>query len=385
MLKTNLGARPLKTESFVAFCGGKMEYMNFALSETILPNIRRKNMSDKNIDWTKLGFAYMDTNCHIQYVCKNGEWDKGELVNEPYLKMHIAATCLHYGQAAFEGMKAFRCADGKIRVFRPRENAGRMYRTAQRTCMAPPPPEMFIDAIKRVIKANEEFVPPYGSGGSLYIRPLLIGTGAQVGVAPAAEYTFIMFVIPAGEYYKGGLKPVRAVIIDDYDRAAPLGMGDVKVAGNYAASIFAHEKAKHDGWPVELYLDSKTHTHVEEFATSNFLGIKYGEKYNTYVTPDSRSVLPSVTNMTLKEIAADIGMKVEVRPIPFEELAEFNEIAACGTAVVVTPVCEITRGDKVFKIGDKDKCGPVIQRLFETVQGIQYGRLPDTHGWCMEI
>lgn len=334
------------------------------------------------LDWKNLGFGYRDTNCHIRYTWKDGKWDDGEFVKDSYINMHIGASCLHYGQEAFEGLKAFRCKDGKVRLFRPMENAMRMYRTAQRTCMAPVPPEMFVDAVKKVVKANEEFVPPYGTGGSLYIRPLLIGTGIQIGVAPANEYTFIVLVMPVGAYYKGGLKPVRAIIYDEYDRAAPLGMGDVKVGGNYAASLYAHEKAKHAGYPVELYLDSKTHTYIEEFATSNFLGIK---KDGTYVTPNSTSVLPSVTNMTLKQIAADTGRNVEIRPIPFDELEDFAEIAACGTAVVVTPVCEITRGNKVIKICEPDSCGPVVQELYNIVQGIQYGELPDKHNWCVEI
>lgn len=335
-----------------------------------------------DIDWKNLGFKYMDTNCHIEYVWRDGKWSAGELVKEPFLKMHIAATCLHYGQEAFEGMKAFRCKDGVIRIFRPHENAGRMHRTALRTCMAPVPEDMFVDAVKRVVKANEEFVPPYGTGGSLYVRPLLIGTGPQIGVAPASEYTFLVLVMPAGEYYKGGLKPVRSIIIDEFDRAAPNGMGDVKVGGNYAASIFAHEKAKAAGYPVELYLDAKTHTLVEEFATSNFLGIKPD---GTYVTPNSHSVLPSVTNNTLMQLAKDHGHKVEVRPVRFEELETFSEVAACGTAVVVTPVYEITRGDRVIKISDPGKCGPITQKLFDGVQDIQYGRVPDTHGWCVAI
>ena len=336
----------------------------------------------QKIDWSSLGFNYKDTHCHIRYEWRNGAWGKGELVTEPYLKMHIAASCLHYGQEAFEGLKAFRCKDGKVRIFRPQANGERMVTSARRTCMAQVPVEMFVDAVKRAVKANEDYVPPYGTGGSMYIRPLLLGTGAQIGVAPTNEYTFLVMVMPVGPYYKGGLKPVRALILDDYDRAAPNGMGDVKVGGNYAASLCAHEAAKHAGYPVELYMDALTHTFVEEFATSNFIGIK---KDGTYVTPDSRSVLPSVTNKTLKQIAADLGMKVEVRPIPFEEIETFAEIAACGTAVVVTPVCEITRGSRVIKISDPDGCGPVLQKLYNTVQGIQYGELPDKHGWCVEI
>ncbi|HRR34156.1 MAG TPA: branched-chain amino acid aminotransferase [Kiritimatiellia bacterium] len=336
----------------------------------------------QNIDWAGLGFKYMDTHCHIRYVWRDGAWSEGELVKEPYLKMHIAASCLHYGQEAFEGLKAFRCKDGKIRIFRPHANGERMFNTARRTCMAQVPVEMFVDAVKRVVKANEDFVPPYGTGGSMYIRPLLVGTGPQIGVAPAGEYTFLVMVMPVGPYYKGGLKPVRALVVDEYDRAAPNGMGDVKVGGNYAASLYAHESAKRAGYPVELYLDAKTHTYIEEFATSNFIGIT---KDGRYVTPDSHSVLPSVTNNTLKQIAADLGMKVEVRPIPFDEVKTFVEVAACGTAVVVTPVCEITRGDTVITISDPDTCGPVLQKLYDTVQGIQYGLLPDAHGWCVEI
>jgi branched-chain amino acid aminotransferase len=336
----------------------------------------------QKIDWNTLGFKYMDTHCHLRHVWRNGAWDKGELVREPFMNMHIAATCLHYGQAAFEGLKVFGCKDGKVRAFRPEANAGRLARTASRICMAPVTSTMFLEGLKRVVQANIDFVPPYGTGGSLYVRPLLIGSGPQIGVAPAEEYTFIIMVMPVGAYYKGGLKPVKAAILDAYDRAAPLGVGDVKVAGNYAASLYAHEQAKHAGFPVELYLDAKTHTLVEEFATSNFIGIK---RDGTYVTPDSNSVLPSVTNSTLKQIAADLGMKVEVRPVPFEEIETFAEIAACGTAVVVTPVCEITRGAKVIRISDPDVCGPVLQKLYDTVQGIQYGELPDTHGWCVEM
>jgi branched-chain amino acid aminotransferase len=336
----------------------------------------------QNIDWSSLTFKYMDTRSHIRYVWRGGRWSEGELVGEPYLQMHIAAACLHYGQEAFEGLKAFRCQDGKVRVFRPEANGERLFNTARRTCMAQVPTALFTDAVRRVVKANEDYVPPFGTGGSMYIRPLLIGSGPQIGVAPTDEYTFLVMVMPVGPYYKGGLKPVRALVVDEYDRAAPNGMGDVKVGGNYAASLYAHEAAKHAGYPVELYLDAKTHTYVEEFATSNFIGIT---KDGVYVTPDSHSVLPSVTNKTLKQLAADLGMKVEVRPVPFDEVETFAEVAACGTAVVVTPVCEITRGDRVITLGDPDGCGPVLQKLYDTVQGIQYGLLPDTHGWCVEV
>lgn len=339
-------------------------------------------MPRNDIDWEKLGFGFSDVNCHIRSVWKNGAWGEFELVKDPLITMHIGASCLHYGQECFEGIKAFRQKDGKIAVFRPLENARRMERTAIRCVMPPMPPEKFLEAIDKVVAANEEFVPPYGTGGSLYIRPLLIGTGPQIGVAPASEYTFMIMVMPVGAYYKGGMKPVRAVILDDWDRAAPHGMGDVKVGGNYAASLFAHEKAKHDGWPVELYLDAKSHRYVEEFSTSNFMGIT---KDGKYVTPDSHSVLPSVTNLSLREVAADLGMTVERRPIPYSEIKDFAAVAALGTAVVITPVWEITRGDEVIKISDPAEVHPTLTKLYQTVQGIQYGELPDTHGWCHEV
>ena len=188
--------------------------------------------------------------------------------------------------------------------------------------------------------------------------------------------------MPVGAYYKGGLKPVRAVIFDQWDRAAPHGMGDVKVGGNYAAGIYAHEKAKHEGWPVELYLDAKTHKYIEEFATSNFAGIS---KSGAYVTPDSCSVLPSITNMSLKQVAEDLGIKVECRPIPYTEVKKFKAVAALGTAVVITPVWEITRGKQVIRISDPETVDPTLQKLYDTVQGIQYGDLPDKHGWCHEV
>ena len=339
-------------------------------------------MPKEGIDWANLGFGFSEVNCHIRYVWRDGKWSEGEFIKKPEITMHIGASCLHYGQECFEGMKAFRQKDGKIVVFRPEENAKRMARTAERCVMPAVPVDMFVEAVDKVVRANEEYVPPYGTGGSLYIRPLLIGTGPQIGVAPAKEFTFMVIVMPVGAYYKGGLKPVRAVILDDWDRAAPLGMGDVKVGGNYAASLYAHEKAKREGWPVELYLDAKTHQYVEEFSTSNFLGIT---KDGTYVTPDSRSVLPSITNLSLMQCAEDLGWKVERRPIPYTDIKDFAEVAACGTAVVVTPVWEITRGEDVIVISDKDAVGEHLQKLYETVQGIQYGVLEDVHGWCHEV
>jgi branched-chain amino acid aminotransferase len=335
-----------------------------------------------NIDWQSLGFQYMETNSHIRYVWRNGEWSEGELVSEPYLQMHIAATVLHYGQAVFEGLKAFTCKDGKIRLFRPAENARRMARSARRLCMAAPGEELFLEACQRVIEANREFVPPYGTGGSLYVRPLLIGTGPQIGVSPSNEYTFIVLVTPVGAYYKGGLTPVRAVVLENYDRAAPQGVGNAKVAGNYAASLEPHEVAKQRGFPVELYLDAREHRYVEEFGTSNFVAITTD---GTYVSAQSSSILASITNKGLQRIAADLGHRVEVRPVEFSEVASFAEIAACGTAVVITPVNEIVRGDQTVRVGPREGCGPVFEKIYNRYRAIQTGDIADPYGWTIEV
>lgn len=333
------------------------------------------------LDWSNLTFSYRPTTCHVEYHWKDGKWDEGELKKEPYLKLSIAAECLHYGQAAFEGLKAYRGEDGKVRVFRMEMNARRLMRSARRLCMAPVPEELFCQAVERVIRANEEWVPPCGTGATLYVRPLLLGTAPQIGVAPAAEYTFIVMVVPVGAYYKGGLQAVRACIVDDYDRAAPRGTGDVKVAGNYAASLLSHEMAKENGYAVDLYLDAATHTYIEEFGSSNFIGITHDGKY---VTPSSPSILPSITNLGLQEVAGDLGIPVEVRPVDFEkEIGTFAEVAACGTAVVITPIKEIVRlsTGEHFKIGDGTGCGPICQKLYDAYTAIQWGKAPDTHGW----
>jgi branched-chain amino acid aminotransferase len=334
------------------------------------------------IDWSSLGFSYMETNCHIRYVWRDGSWGAGELVREPYLRLHIAATALHYGQAAFEGLKAFACRDGRVRLFRPQANARRLATSARRICMAQVPEELFLEAIRRVVDANREFVPPYGTGGSLYIRPLLIGSGAQIGVSPAKEYTFIVLVTPVGAYYKGGLKPVRAIVLDDYDRAAPQGVGHTKVAGNYAASLEPHHLAHEQGFPVELYLDAREHRYVEEFGTSNFIAITTDGKY---VTAQSSSILPSVTNDGLQAVARSLGMAVEVRPVDFDEIPGFAEVAACGTAVVITPVNEIVRGERVIRVGPAEGVGPVFGKLYQRYTALQVGEAEDVFGWTVEV
>ena len=333
-----------------------------------------------NIDWKNLGFQYMPVNCNVRYSYKDGEWGKMRLYKENEINLSIAASCLHYGQAAFEGLKAFRCKDGKVKVFRPQANAKRMNLTNNYLLMPEIPEEIFLEAVENVVKENIDFVPPYGTGGALYIRPLTIGTSAQIGIAASKEYEFIMLATPVGPYYKGGIKPVKAWIADLYDRAAPLGTGHVKVAGNYAASLTPTQIAKKKDCQVALFLDAKTHSYVEEFGTSNFIAVT---EDNKYITPKSPSILESITNISLRELASDIGLKVEHRPIPVAELNDFVEVGACGTAVVITPIGEIISKEKNYCYGDN--MGPVLEKLYNLMTGIQYGEEEDTHNWMYEI
>ena len=329
-----------------------------------------------------MGFQYMATKCHVRYTWRDGAWDDGVLETEPYLKLHISATVLHYGQAAFEGLKAFRYQDGQVRVFRGSENAQRMNDSADRILMANVPRELFREAVNRAVRENIEYVPPYGTGGALYIRPLLFGSGPQIGVSPADEYTFIVLVVPVGDYYKGGLAPVTAVVDNRYDRAAPRGVGHVKVAGNYAASLLPGLEAKKQGHQINLYLDARTNSFVDEFGTANFIAITHD---GGYVTPDSECALPSITNRTLMALAELEGIPVVRRPIAFDEIADFAEVGACGTAVIITPVNRIVRGDHVTEVGPRDGCGPVLQKLYQRVRAIQVGDDPAPDGWTEKV
>ena len=291
----------------------------------------------KNIDWKNLSFGYMKTDYNVRCYFRNGEWGKLELSSDEYIPMHMAASCLHYGQEAFEGMKAFRGKDGKVRLFRWEENWKRLNNSADTIMLAQIPEKLFFDALEMVIKANAEYIPPYGTEGSLYIRPLLIGTGATIGVKPADEYLFIVFVMPVGPYFKEGFKPTDMQIAKDYDRAAPLGTGHVKVGGNYAASLRAGERAHKEGFSASIFADAKTKTFIDEAGPANFFGIKDGK----YVTPDSGSILPSITNMSLRTIAEELGLVVERRHVRLDEIDTFEEAGACGTAAVISPIHKI--------------------------------------------
>ena len=333
----------------------------------------------ENIDWSNLAFGYMKTDYNIRCTYSNGAWGELEVSDSEYLNLHMAATCLHYGQEAFEGLKAFKGKDGKIRVFRMDENAKRLQDSCEGTMMAELPIEKFKEAVVKAVKLNERFVPPYESGASLYIRPFLFGTGAQVGVKPALEYMFILFVSPVGPYFKGGFQTTPFVIMREFDRSAPLGMGKYKVGGNYAASLVAGAKAHELGYSNVFYLDAIEKKYIDECGAANFFGIKN----NTYVTPKSSSILPSITNKSLMILAEEMGMKVERRPVPVEELDTFEEAGACGTAAVISPIERIDDYDKkISYVFAKDgKPGPISEKLYNKLRGIQYGDEPDTYGW----
>lgn len=337
----------------------------------------------QNIDWTNLKFGYMPTDYNVRCYYRNGKWGEIEVSSSEIINIHMAATALHYGQEAFEGMKAFRCPDGKIRAFRIKDNAERLQSTCRGILMPELPTELFEAMVKKVVKLNERFVPPYESGASLYIRPLLIGTGAQVGVHPANEYLFVIFVSPVGPYFKGGFATNDYVIIREYDRAAPLGTGRYKVGGNYAASLAANKMAHDAGYASEFYLDAKEKKYIDECGAANFFGIKDGK----YITPKSSSILPSITNRSLQQLAKDLGMEVEVRPIPEEELSTFEEAGACGTAAVISPIRKIDdlENHKSYVISKDGKPGPWSEKLYTHLRAIQYGTEPDVHGWTTVI
>ena len=333
----------------------------------------------ESIDWGKLPFGYYKTDFNVRSVYKDGAWGELEISSSEYINVHIAATGLHYGQEAFEGMKAFRGKDGKVRVFRWEENAMRMRRSAEGIMMAEVQDELFFDAITSVVKLNEKYIPPYGMGASLYIRPLLFGSGAEVGVKPAKEYTFIVFCGPVGPYFKEGFKPVAIQLVSDYDRTAPQGTGNIKVGGNYAASLRPAARAKDEGFASVLFTDAKEHKFIDEAGPANFFGIKG----NTYITPQSKTILPSITNMSLEQIVKDLGMKVERRPVAVEELSTFDEVGACGTAAIITPIGKIfdRTQNKLYEYGKPGIPGPVSAKLYHTLRGIQEGEIEDKHGW----
>lgn len=335
-----------------------------------------------NIDWNNLGFSYIKTDLRYVATWKDGQWDGGKLVEDNKLTISEASTALHYGQQCFEGLKAYRTKDGKIQLFRPDQNAERLARSCRRLLMPQVSTEMFIDAVKQVVKANEHFIPPYGTGGSLYIRPFIIGVGDNIGVKAAPEYIFCIFCLPVGAYFKGGITPVNFTTTD-FDRAAPAGTGAAKVGGNYAASLEPHEVAAKKGFADCIYLDPATHTKIEEVGAANFFGITNDNKF---VTPSSPSILPSITKYSLMHIAKEyLGLDVEERDVLIDNLSEFKEAGACGTAAVITPIGGIAHNDKLHVFYSETEVGPITKKLYDTLCGIQYGDIEAPNGWTVEV
>jgi branched-chain amino acid aminotransferase len=343
-----------------------------------------KSIIDRvNLDWGKLPFDFIKTDCYVEYTFADGKWDDGKEVPDETFRLHISATCLHYGQQCFEGLKVFEAKDGHIRCFRPDENAKRMARTARKILMEPIPEDKFLEAIDRVTRTNKRWIPPYGSGASLYVRPLLIGVSGTVGVKPSKEYKLLVFVTPVGPYFKTGLQPIKLMVEEEVDRAAPHGVGDVKVGGNYAAGLRASFGAKSKGFDEVLYLDALHKKYIDESGATNFFGIT---KDGKYVTPGSHTILPSITNKSVREVARDMGITVEKRDVAVEELTNMAETGCCGTAAIITPVESITwKGEVIKYLEPGEVCGPVSKKLYDTLTGIQSGDVEDKYGWMRKI
>ena len=335
-------------------------------------------MEKKNIDWGNIGFGYVQTDYRYVSTYKNGQWDDGQLTTDANITMSECACVLQYAQTCFEGMKAYTTEDGKIVCFRPDLNAARMVESAQRLKMPAFPEEKFLDAIRQTVKANAAWVPPYGSGASLYLRPFMFGWDSIIGVKPANVYQFRVFATPVGPYFKGGVKPLT-VRISDYDRAAPRGTGHVKAGLNYAMSLYAIVDAHEKGYDENIYLDSATRSHIEETGGANIIFIKG----NTLVTPKSDTILPSITRRSIVHVAKEyLGMEVEEREVSLDEIDQFEECGLCGTAAVISPVGTI---DDHGRLVNYAGFGPKIQKLYDTLTGIQMGRIEAPEGWIMEI
>ena len=331
----------------------------------------------ENTDWSALGCDYRKTDYNVRYSFADGKWSDMVVTDDEYIQMHMSASCLHYGIELFEGLKAFRGVDGKVRLFRVEDNARRLRSSAARLCLPLPTVEMVVNACVEVVRRNEAYIPPYGTGASLYLRPVMFGTTIGLGVKPAREALLIVYCSPVGAYFKSGIKPIRVAIDREQDRAAPRGTGDVKVGGNYAASLLSGEKGHEMGYSNIMYLDAAEHKYIEECGAANFFGIKDGK----YITPKSPSVLPSITNMSLRQIARDMGLVVEERHIPVDEFESFEECVACGTAAFISPIGYIydMQTEKSYDYGDE--VGKNCMELYTRLQDIQYGRAEDKYDW----
>jgi len=340
-------------------------------------------MEKKNIDWSNLGFGYVKTDKRYVANYANGAWDKGALIEDDMIVMSECAGVLQYAQTIFEGLKAYTTEDGRIVTFRPDLNAERMIASAERLEMPAISKEQFLDAIDQVVAANEGYVPPFGSGASLYIRPYMFGINPVIGVKPADEYQFRVFTTPVGPYFKGGVKPLT-IKVSDFDRAAPNGTGHIKAGLNYAMSLHAIVTAHNEGYDENMYLDPKTRTKVEETGGANFLFVT---KDNKVVTPKSDSILPSITRRSLIQVAKEyLGLEAEEREITLEEVKDMAECGLCGTAAVISPVGKIVdHGTEICMPSGMTQMGPVTQKLYDTLTGIQMGRIPAPEGWIRVI
>ena len=338
-------------------------------------------MEKKNIDWGSLGFNYVDTDKRFVANYKNGAWDEGALIDDPMITMSECACVLQYAQTCFEGMKAYTTEDGRIVTFRPDLNAQRMEDSCRRLEMPVYPQDKFVDAVVQTVKANAAYVPPYGSGATLYIRPFMFGIDSIIGVKPANEYQFRVFTTPVGPYFKGGVKPIR---VSDVGRAAPHGTGDIKAGLNYAMSLHNIVDAHNKGYDENMYLDPASRKYVEETGGANFIFVT---KDGKVVTPKSNSILPSITRRSLMAVAKDyLGLEVEERPIAKEELKDFAECGLCGTAAVISPVGKIVDHDEEICLpSGMEDMGPVTKKLYDTLTGIQMGRIEAPEGWIKEI
>ena len=334
------------------------------------------------IDWNELGFNYMDLPYRYLAHWKDGAWDEGGLTDDNQLHISEASTILHYGQGAFEGMKAYRTPDNKIQLFRPDQNAKRMKKSAERLLMPVFPEDKFVEAAKAVVKANADFVPPYGTGGTLYLRPLLIGVGDQIGVHAAPEYLFTIFAMPVGNYFKGGLTPVNFTT-SQYDRAAHKGTGKAKVGGNYAASLYPGQLAHQNGFADCVYLDPIEHQKIEEVGSANFFGIT---KDNVFITPKSPSILPSITKYSLLWLAEHrLGLGAKEGDVYIDQLDQFKEAGACGTAAVISPIGGLEHNGKLHVFYSETEVGPVTKKLYDTLTGIQFGTVEAPEGWIQVV
>ena len=340
-------------------------------------------MQKKNIDWNNLGFGYMPTDFRWQSTWKDGSWDEGALVTDSEIRLSEGACVFHYSQSCFEGLKAYTTRDGHIVTFRPDMNAQRMHDSAVRLAMPAVPVETFVKAVEATVRANAAWVPPYGTGCSLYVRPVMIGSGIQIGVAPAPEYLFRVFVTPVGAYFKGGVKPLR-LCVSDFDRAAPHGTGHIKAGLNYAMSLYPTMKAHEEGFAENVYLDPASRTYVEETGGANILFV---DADNNLIVPKSDSILPSVTRRSLVYVGEHyLGLNVVERPVRLDEVKDFKECALCGTAAVLAPVGEIHTHDGVIALpSGMEKIGEISAKLRNTLTGIQMGDIEAPEGWIDRI